>query len=400
MGHRDTVVLESRSRLAHLPPRGVGTAQAECLTSYVTRLADEYCVEVGTLVRREVEGLLEEAHHRGRRPAGVNEYSAANWAALNGVGTTARAWIQSLSALTLRSDLIGLTLIPWAAGLPPKGLLRRFRAWCPGCFQEWRSAEVPAYDPLLWAIAAVRVCPRHRRPLALRCPNPVCGRAVPWLSARARPGCCGWCGQWLGGVQSSPGGRGDFALRRPPARPVYASTSGGRVPRRAARARGRCAARPAPRRGGAGGAPALRGERGRARPPARRAEEHRVGMAGRDSTATISPTIGPAAASGPGARCPAAAAPGRAAARYRQYSRGDRWGVGVAHEPPEPREWAFGDAGVGAGAPCASVRDDARRVGRGTGITAGTRRGAGGTVALGLSPMSGPRASRLGWAPD
>jgi hypothetical protein len=47
-------------------------------------------------------------------------------------------------------------------------------------------------------VATVEVCPRHRRALVQTCPNPTCGRLAPWLSPRARPGRCGWCGQWLG----------------------------------------------------------------------------------------------------------------------------------------------------------------------------------------------------------
>jgi hypothetical protein len=183
MIHPDTPALASpsRSRLAHLSPCGVSTAEAECLTSYVVRLADLHCVEVGTLVRCEIEDVLASAFHQGRQSAGMDQHAARSWAALNGIGTAAQAWVQSLSALTLCSDLLGLTLFPWAAALPPKGLLRPFRAWCPTCIEDWRQAQRPIYDLLLWVIAAVRVCAKHRRPLAERCPNPACGQVIPWF---------------------------------------------------------------------------------------------------------------------------------------------------------------------------------------------------------------------------
>ncbi len=152
------VLVEARSRLAHLPPRGVGTVEVECLTSYVVRLADVHCVDVGTLVRCELLNLLERAPHRGRCPAGLEQYAAANVAALNGVGVAELAWEASLSRLTLRRDLAGLTLAAWAAVLPSKGLLRRFRAWCPRCFNAWEQGGLPLYDPLLWTVAIVDVC--------------------------------------------------------------------------------------------------------------------------------------------------------------------------------------------------------------------------------------------------
>ena len=192
------VSLGTRSRLAHLPPCGIGSVEVECLTSYVGRLADVHCVEVGALVRCELEDLLKRAPHRGHCPAGLEQYAADSIAALNGVGAAAQAWGEALAQVTLRSDLGRLTLFSWAAVLPPKGLLRRFRAWCPSCLNAWWQEGLPIYEPLLWTVASVGVCLHHQRPLVERCPNPACGRAVPWLSARARPGCCGRCGQWLG----------------------------------------------------------------------------------------------------------------------------------------------------------------------------------------------------------
>jgi hypothetical protein len=59
------------------------------------------------------------------------------------------------------------------------------------------------FDPLLWTLAPVAVCARHKRPLRTVCPFPECRRPSPWLGLgyRSRPGHCAHCGGWLG----SPG---------------------------------------------------------------------------------------------------------------------------------------------------------------------------------------------------
>ncbi|HEY7068448.1 MAG TPA: TniQ family protein [Chloroflexota bacterium] len=106
--------------------------------------------------------------------------------------------MRALEALTGRRDLRFLTLLTWTDVLPVQQLQRRSRAWCPACYTAWRQADRPVYDPLLWTLEPVTICPHHRRRLRLVCPYPDCQRAFPWLSSRSRPGCCARCGRWLG----------------------------------------------------------------------------------------------------------------------------------------------------------------------------------------------------------
>lgn len=82
-------------------------------------------------------------------------------------------------------------------------LQKTTRPWCPGCFQDWRDCGQAIYDPLLWTLAPVTVCARHKRPLRTICPFPECRRPSPWLGSgyRSRPDHCAHCGGWLG----SPG---------------------------------------------------------------------------------------------------------------------------------------------------------------------------------------------------
>jgi hypothetical protein len=67
----------------------------------------------------------------------------------------ARNLVEMLEGLTLRNDLRFLTLLFWADVLPKRGLLRRTRARCPACAQQWRTKGQTVYEPLLWTLQAV-----------------------------------------------------------------------------------------------------------------------------------------------------------------------------------------------------------------------------------------------------
>jgi transcriptional regulator with XRE-family HTH domain len=188
-----------RTRLYHLPPVGIGTGTTESLTSYLIRLAEAHCVPVGTLIAREIAPLVAAHSH-------VRSLAQHNWVhyshALNGTGATAQTLVDVLQRLTGRHDLHLLTLLPWSHVLPPLGLLRRERAWCPACYQEWRENGQPVYDPLLWALRVVTSCSRHRQELETRCPACQCSQAA--LATMAQPGACAHCLHWFGRAAHSP----------------------------------------------------------------------------------------------------------------------------------------------------------------------------------------------------
>jgi hypothetical protein len=56
----------------------------------------------------------------------------------------------------------------------------------------WREANQPVYEPLLWTLQAVTVCPYHRRILRQACPH--CERQIGPLDSRSRRDCCSRCG--------------------------------------------------------------------------------------------------------------------------------------------------------------------------------------------------------------
>ena len=191
--------IPSRSRLYCLEPIGIGTPETESLTSYVSRLAEAHSVRVRELMVHELLPFIGRSHLADDRNANL---LMAFWRnetrALNGTRTLARNLVQGLEVLTGRRDLRFLTMLTWTEVLPRLHLQKRTRAWCPACFEEWRQAERAVYDPLVWTLAPVTVCPHHRQHLFTVCPFADCRRPSPWLSSRSRPGCCARCGRWLG----------------------------------------------------------------------------------------------------------------------------------------------------------------------------------------------------------
>jgi transcriptional regulator with XRE-family HTH domain len=204
--------IPARSTLYPLPPIGVGTPWVESLTSYIARLADAHCVYPGTLLDKVIVPLIPSPSPTERRrrsswrsrddvdirhhPSFRGDGNKSNL--INATGLRATDALAALETLTSRTDLGSLTLLVLAELLPPRGLIRLFKAWCPVCYEEWRIGKQVIYDPLLWVFHEVSVCIRHRLHLSTHCPNPHCARQLPALTWRSRPGYCAFCHCWLG----------------------------------------------------------------------------------------------------------------------------------------------------------------------------------------------------------
>jgi hypothetical protein len=206
----ESPTLPPRSQLYALEPRGVGTPQVECLTSYLTRLAATHRLETGVLLRKVLIPALNKPSLWKNNRANVGSLlSEAN--ALNGVGNQASEWVGLLERMTGRTDLQALTHLRWANVLPAKDLLRQTRAWCPACYAAWHEQHHAMYDLLLWTFRVVEWCPLHQQRLHERCPAPDCQRPLPWLERRVRPGYCPYCYEWLGMPVPEPPGGGYLA---------------------------------------------------------------------------------------------------------------------------------------------------------------------------------------------
>ncbi len=184
-----------RSKLYSLAPLGFNSSLVESLTSYICRLAYEHHLEVGTLIQYSIAPVLGKRYIAGDKSRSISSF--LRYASpINGNGLMASDWVDALEALTLRADLALLTLLVGTNAFSQRDLLQPVRQWCPRCYDAWQRQGVIVYEPLLWSINGVTVCPKHSQLLERRCPH--CSSSHPWLTWRSRPGYCSSCGRWLG----------------------------------------------------------------------------------------------------------------------------------------------------------------------------------------------------------
>lgn len=181
------------SRLYRIAPIGIGTPFVESLSSYVGRLAAAHTLSVSSLVRYEISPLLSHTYLQPDKTTS-NSFRAAG--AMNGRCKTAAEWVDALSQLTLRDDIVLTTFLPFKEIVTDRGLLRTTRAWCPQCFEDWRNGEMPVYEPLIWKVRSVKICPVHLGKLRSGCPY--CGSDSKHIESLFVPGYCPSCGKWLG----------------------------------------------------------------------------------------------------------------------------------------------------------------------------------------------------------
>jgi hypothetical protein len=211
-----------RSRLYSLAPVGFNSSLVESLTSYICRLAYEHHVEVGTLIQYSIAPVLGKRYIADDKSRSISSF-LRHASPINGNSIMASDWVSALGALTLRPDLAFLTLLVSADALSQRDLLQPVRQWCPRCYDGWRCQGTIIYEPLLWSINGITVCPEHHQPLERCCPR--CSSSLPWLTWCSRPGYCSSCGRWLGRAnghsQVEEKGRyiaetvGDFLARMP-----------------------------------------------------------------------------------------------------------------------------------------------------------------------------------------
>lgn len=182
-----------RSVLYHLDLIGVNTPYVESLTGHITRLAEAHSVYPGILMEREIAPLV------NRQYAGANLHTIYNHTcALNGTGVMAFDLVQVLDKLTGHNKLHLLTMLLWSEVFPSRALMRSAKAWCPKCYEEQRINRCEIYEPLLWGLKVVQVCPIHQQLLCSICPH--CKQSNFPLSWRSRTGHCAKCGEWLGNL--------------------------------------------------------------------------------------------------------------------------------------------------------------------------------------------------------
>jgi AraC-like DNA-binding protein len=194
-----------RSALYSLDPIGIGTSMVESLTSYLIRLAYEHCVVPGVLVTTSIASLMisnvsSHEHQINIQAIWGGDYISTSMC--NGMQATASNITTILKQLTGRDELHLLTMLPWAEVIAAMRLLRNKRTWCPQCYQQWRSTNQILYEPLIWSLKVVDICPQHHQPLLQQCPK--CAQPSCLLTATSLPpGYCSKCGGWLGSTLSA-----------------------------------------------------------------------------------------------------------------------------------------------------------------------------------------------------
>lgn len=216
-----------RSHLYSLEPIGIGTPYVESLTSYITRLAQVHWVSVKVLLSKKFALVIKKSYiaymlnsvHPGLDPLYKNAHT------LNGIDTRAKDWVKATEELTLRIDLRSLTLLNWSNILPIRQLNRQHKAWCPKCYEEWQLKEQPMYEPLLWALDTVTVCPKHHFSLSTCCLQ--CSQKQRMLSGQSRPAYCLKCEHWLGDLSTCPPQNSNSIGQREFAWQIWAATNVG-----------------------------------------------------------------------------------------------------------------------------------------------------------------------------
>jgi TniQ len=184
-----------RSPLYNLVPLGLGGPFVESLTGYICRLAYEHHIHTGTMLQHIIAPLISKHYIAGDQSRNISSF--LRYATpINGNGVMASDWANVLALLTSRNDLSQLTMFAAANAISHRDLLQSTRKWCSTCYSEWQQQHTPIYEPLLWSINGITVCPKHYCLLEKRCQH--CLSYLPWLAWRSRPGYCSFCDRWLG----------------------------------------------------------------------------------------------------------------------------------------------------------------------------------------------------------
>lgn len=170
--------------------RGAGTGRIEQLSSVAARLAEELCLPFISVYRDGLYPLFD------RRLSAARRITLPSRLVIESIGNTASEWTAALATITKLKSLRCCSLLPFQGALAARRLVTTGRRWCPECLEQMADGG-EIYEPLVWRIAEVYVCPLHDRRLADTCHR--CGKGGQTsLVANARVGCCRYCGAWLG----------------------------------------------------------------------------------------------------------------------------------------------------------------------------------------------------------
>jgi hypothetical protein len=186
--------LSPRSALYQIRPIGIGTAESECLTSYLARLANAHHLSAGDLLIRHFLPMMRDERALDDKP--LKSRVLKKMCSANGESALASHLVSLTERFTLLTGLLSTTFVPWRDVVSRVDLQRRIRAWCSVCYADQAAGSGAPYDPLLWTVLPVKICPAHQCPLIENCPK--CKKWAYPVLTHYLPGLCPHCNAWLG----------------------------------------------------------------------------------------------------------------------------------------------------------------------------------------------------------
>lgn len=217
---RGLALLKSRSVVPGVEPQGIGTPLVEHAPSVIVRTAWRNGLTPARMLRDVAAAVVDsDGFAAGDRDAAIARLEFAlrrRGVGLLGADRVASTWVDWYERLTRRPGLSHHTLLPLTRVLGSRGLLRWERAYCPAHLRQWRRDDQPIYEPLVWQLRPVVVCPYHEDAIRLetRCPNETCRARRSVLTASAVPGVCERCGMGLWTAEPVPWRGEDLTWRR------------------------------------------------------------------------------------------------------------------------------------------------------------------------------------------
>ncbi|MGP4064634.1 TniQ family protein [Oceanobacillus sp. M65] len=181
-----------RSTLYNLEPMGIGTLMVESLTSYLLRLSNVHNLKTRSLIQYLIYPFLNKSTYDLKK-SNNNIYSDGRF--LDGSTPLTIEFINALETLTHRKDLRYLTLISWG-GITNHKVITPYKKWCPQCLSKMKIENGTVYQPLLWNVKHVKICPLHNIQLRHTCPS--CGSSQLALNTKGSISTCNSCNTWLG----------------------------------------------------------------------------------------------------------------------------------------------------------------------------------------------------------
>ena len=181
------------STLVPLPPINVGSYSVESLSSYIERLANVYRVPVWFFIKEMIQPRFTKSYLRDEKTL---EILGKKSRSINGISGWPNEISKLVSELCGLDSLSKLTMLSCKDVLPVRGLLYKSKRWCPYCYEDMKKTSIPIYDPLIWFIEPIELCPNHKIKLLEKCP--FCQQNLQVLERYSSPGYCSYCSCWLG----------------------------------------------------------------------------------------------------------------------------------------------------------------------------------------------------------